>query len=89
MLPPGLFLDKSIANARIELKWECDYIREAQNLVRYKELLKDEPNFVVPKVYHDLSDEHVLTMERMKGTEIVKGNWSQDIKNKIDPFIWV
>ncbi|GMG56244.1 unnamed protein product [Ambrosiozyma monospora] len=50
MLPPGLFLDKSVANARVELKWECDYIREATNIVRMSELLKDETDFVVPKV---------------------------------------
>lgn len=83
LLPPGLFLEKSIANARVELKWECDYIREASNLVRYGEMLADEPVFRVPKVYHDLSDEHVLTMERMKGVEIVKGEWSQEIKDFI------
>lgn len=83
MLPPGLFLEKSIANARVELKWECDYIREAGNVVRYKEMLADEPAFAVPKIYHDLSDEHVLTMERMRGTEIAKGNWPQETKNKI------
>lgn len=83
LLPPGMFLEKSIANARVELKWECDYIREASNVVRYKEMLADEPVFEVPKIYHDLSDEHVLTMQRMKGTEIAKGNWSQDVKNKI------
>ncbi|GMG21240.1 unnamed protein product [Ambrosiozyma monospora] len=83
MLPPGLFLDKSVANARVELKWECDYIREATNIVRMSELLKDETDFVVPKVYHDLSDEHILTMQYMKGTEIVKGNWSQETKDWI------
>lgn len=87
MLPPGMFLEKSIANARVELKWECDYIREASNTVRYKEMLSDEPAFAVPKVYHDLSDEHVLTMERMKGIEIVKGDWSQEVKNKISAEI--
>ncbi|KAG0682667.1 hypothetical protein C6P40_001093 [Pichia californica] len=87
MLPPGMFLEKSIANARVELKWECDYIREASNTVRYKEMLANEPAFTVPKIYHDLSDEHVLTMERMKGIEIVKGDWDQEIKNKISSEI--
>lgn len=81
MLPKGLFLDKSIANARTELKWECDYIREAQNIVRFRELLQNDPVFRVPKVFHNLSGGHVLTMEKMKGTEIVKGNWDQDTKN--------
>ena len=87
LLPPGMFLEKSIANARVELKWECDYIREASNVVRYKEMLADEPAFVVPKIYHDLSDEHVLTMERMKGIEIAKGNWPQEVKSNISSEI--
>lgn len=83
MLPLGLFLDRTIANARVELKWECDYIREAQNLVRFRELLKDDPVFEVPRVLHSMCGEHVLTMEKMKGTEIVKGDWDQETKNWI------
>ena len=42
LLPKGLYLDKTIANARIELAWECDYIREAECANRFKELLADE-----------------------------------------------
>ncbi|EAZ63761.1 mitochondrial chaperone [Scheffersomyces stipitis CBS 6054] len=77
LLPPGLFLDKTIANARTELKWECDYIREAQSLIRFRDILKDDDVFEVPRVFHNLCGEHVLTMERMRGIEIVKGNWDQ------------
>lgn len=83
MLPAGLFLDKTIANARLELKWECDYLREAQNLVRFRELLKDDSAFEVPRVLHKMSGAHVLTMEKMRGTEIVKGNWDQETKDWI------
>ncbi|KAG7701312.1 hypothetical protein KL930_000234 [Ogataea haglerorum] len=87
LLPPGLFLDKSVANARVELKWECDYLREAQNIARFGDLLKDDPVFVVPRVYHELSDEHVLTMEEMRGTEIMKKEWAQETKNWISSNI--
>lgn len=83
ILPKGLFLDKTIANARVELKWECDYIREAQNLIRFRELLQDDPVFEVPRVLHQMCGEHVLTMEKMKGIEIVKGNWDQETKDWI------
>lgn len=84
ILPAGLFLDKTIANARTELKWETDYIREAQNLIRFKDMIKDdEPQFLVPKVFNELSGEQVLTMERMRGTEIVKGDWDQETNNWI------
>ncbi|KAI5955764.1 hypothetical protein KGF54_001266 [Candida jiufengensis] len=83
LLPAGLFLDKTIANARVELKWECDYIREAQNLIRMREFLKDDEVFEVPRVFHNICGEHVLTMEKMKGIEIVKGNWDQSTRDWI------
>lgn len=82
-LPEGLFLDKTIANARMELKWECDYLREAQAMENFRELLKNDDAFAVPKVYHNLSTERVLTMEMMQGTMIMKGDWDQDTKNWI------
>lgn len=83
ILPAGLFLDKTIANARTELKWECDYIREAQNLIRFRDLVADDAAFTVPKVFHNLCGEHVLTMEKLQGVEIVKGDWNQETKNWI------
>lgn len=84
ILPNGLFLDKTIANARTELKWECDYIREAQNLIRFRDLMADETDvFTVPRVFHHLCGTRVLTMERMRGVEIVKGTWDQDTRNYI------
>lgn len=82
-LPEGLFLDKTIANARTELKWECDYLREAQSLERFADLLKDDPAFTVPRVIHTASTEHVLTMDLMRGTEITKGDWDQPTRNWI------
>jgi aarF domain-containing kinase len=82
-LPEGLFLDKTIANARVELKWECDYLREAQSMETFEQFLRDDSAFTIPKVYHDVSTEHVLTMEYMKGTEITKGQWDQETKNWI------
>ncbi|VEU20076.1 DEKNAAC100196 [Brettanomyces naardenensis] len=83
ILPAGLFLDKSVANARVELKWECDYIREAKNLERFHDLLKDDDAFAVPEVFHEISDEHVLTMQKMNGIEVVKGDFDQPTKNWI------
>ncbi|CAH2355684.1 atypical kinase Coq8p, mitochondrial [[Candida] railenensis] len=83
ILPAGLFLDKTIANARTELKWECDYIRESQNLIRFRDMIEHDSAFSVPKVYNHMCGEHVLTMERMNGTEIVKGDWDQQTNNWI------
>lgn len=82
-LPEGLFLDKTIANARTELKWECDYLREAQAMERFTKLLENEPDFVVPRVVHSATTQRVLTMERMRGIQITKGNWDQETKDWI------
>ncbi|KAK0752085.1 ABC1 family-domain-containing protein, partial [Schizothecium vesticola] len=74
LLPKGLYLDKTIANARTELGWECDYEREAACAARYRELLRgeDEAVFVVPRVYAEASGKHVLTMEFMDGVGVTR-----------------
>jgi aarF domain-containing kinase len=73
LLPKGLFLDKTIDNARTELAWECDYIREAECGLRFQELLADETDvFVVPKVYSEASGKQVLTMEFMDGVGVTR-----------------
>ncbi|AQZ12840.1 COQ8 (YGL119W) and YBR230W-A [Zygosaccharomyces parabailii] len=85
LLPKGLFLDKTIANARRELKWECDYVREAAALRQFEDLLKDDPVFEVPHVYRELTTNNVITMSYMEGTEIMKlpKSTAQDLKDHI------
>ncbi|KAI9661440.1 MAG: hypothetical protein M1829_006271 [Trizodia sp. TS-e1964] len=73
MLPKGLFLDKTIENARTELAWECDYIREAECAKRFKELLKDDQDiYAVPDIIDDASGKQVITMQRFGGTGVTK-----------------
>lgn len=73
LLPKGLFLDRTIANARTELGWECDYEREAEACIRFKQLLQDEEvTFLVPQIYTEASGPGVLTAEFMTGTTVTK-----------------
>lgn len=72
LLPRGLYLDKTIANARTELAWECDYLREAECGTRFRELLRDDPVFVVPEVMPEASGKQVLTMEMLEGVAVTK-----------------
>ncbi|KAL9054138.1 MAG: hypothetical protein Q9162_004321 [Coniocarpon cinnabarinum] len=75
ILPKGLFLDKTIANARTELAWETDYIREAGYQQRFRDLLADESNtFTVPAVVQEASGPQVLTAEYMTGTAVTKSS---------------
>lgn len=73
LLPKGLYLDKTIANARTELAWECDYVREAECQTRFRELLAEESDiFTVPKVFPEACGSHVLTAEFMQGLGVTK-----------------
>lgn len=73
LLPAGLYLDKTIANARTELAWECDYKREAECQTRFRDLLKDEIDvFTVPTVIPEACGPQVLTAELMHGVAVTK-----------------
>lgn len=72
LLPKGLYLDKTIANARTELGWECDYIREGECAKRFAELLKEDTVFRVPQIIDEACGPQVLTMERMWGVGVTK-----------------
>ena len=73
LLPKGLYLNKTIDNARTELGWECDYTREAECLTRFGELMADEEAvFRVPAVYGEASGPQVLTMDFMEGTAVTR-----------------
>ena len=73
LLPKGLYLNKTIDNARLELGWECDYEREAQCAIRYQGLLKGETDvFASPGVYLEASGKQVLTMDFMDGIGVTR-----------------
>ncbi|UNI19104.1 hypothetical protein JDV02_005320 [Purpureocillium takamizusanense] len=73
LLPKGLYLNKTIDNARLELGWECDYEREAQCAIRYKGLLKGEEDvFLAPDVHLEASGKQVLTMDFMDGIGVTR-----------------
>ncbi|KZM19322.1 uncharacterized protein EKO05_0002972 [Ascochyta rabiei] len=85
ILPRGLFLDKTIANARTELGWECDYTREAECQTRFRNLVADDTDvFTVPKVFSEASGPTVLTAEMMSGVGVAKlKNLTQDQRDWI------
>lgn len=73
LLPKGLYLNKTIDNARTELGWECDYERELRCAQRYRDLLAAEDDiFLVPKIYPEASGKQVLTMEFMDGVGVTR-----------------
>ncbi|KAF2488578.1 ubiquinone biosynthesis protein-like protein coq-8 [Lophium mytilinum] len=89
LLPKGLYLDKTIANARTELGWECDYAREAECQTRFHDLLADDAEvFSVPAVVTSASGPAVLTAEYMSGVGVTKiTTLSQDQRDFIGTHI--
>lgn len=89
LLPKGLYLDKTIANARLELAWECDYIREAEMGTRFHNLLADEGDiYHVPAIVKEASGPQVLTAEFVEGTGVTKGqHFTQEQKDWIGTHI--
>ncbi|ODA78367.1 hypothetical protein RJ55_05748 [Drechmeria coniospora] len=73
LLPKGLYLNKTIDNARLELGWECDYEREAECAIRYKELLRGEEDvFLAPDVHLEACGKQVLTMDFLDGVGVTR-----------------
>lgn len=91
LAPPGLFIDEVIRVGREELKVECDYVREAENQTRFRELLLSddalsgpECKLSVPRVIPELSTKRVLTTEMAPGGTIDKvSNLDQEERNRI------
>lgn len=83
LLPRGMYLDNTIRVAKEELAWECDYVREASNTARYRDLLANDNRYKVPRVVQELCSKRVLVMERLQGRALSKAvAESQDMRNK-------
>ena len=70
LLPKDFQLDYLLEDVKLQLKNEADYIKEANWLKNYKQLLKNENDFVVPDVYDGLTTEHILAMSYETGHKI-------------------
>ncbi|KAA0701826.1 Atypical kinase COQ8B, mitochondrial [Triplophysa tibetana] len=84
VLPDGLFAESSLEVLQKELAWECDYRREAESAKRFRSLLKDDPAFVVPEVFDELSARRVITMELVNGVPLDRCvDLDQETRNEI------
>lgn len=49
---------------------EIDYVREAANAQRFKEMFKDDPTIYIPTIYDSYTTRHVIIMEWIDGIKI-------------------
>ncbi|GMF13159.1 unnamed protein product [Phytophthora lilii] len=87
ILPRGLYIDEIIRVGKEELTAECDYLNEAENQERFKELIEQNgmgEKYVVPRVYRELSTSRILTTQLISGVAVDKAvHLSQDVRNSI------
>ncbi len=58
------------AELEARLREELDYLHEADNIERFRRLLADDPEVMIPRVHRDLTTTRVLTMEYLEGYPI-------------------
>lgn len=70
ILPVELDVKGIIAEAKRQLRQEADYTIEANYLRDYRELVRDEERFVVPRVHDDFTTRHILAMDYVEGVPL-------------------
>ena len=66
--PKGLNLEPVYLEVKEMLHREVDYAAEIEHTRRFGELLKDDPRYVVPRVFPEYSSEQVLALTYEPGT---------------------
>jgi len=67
ILPIEMDISGIVAEVKRQLKEEADYRIEAQHMRRYRRLVRDDPQFIVPRVYDDLTTRRILAMDYLEG----------------------
>jgi predicted unusual protein kinase regulating ubiquinone biosynthesis (AarF/ABC1/UbiB family) len=70
LLPSELDFSTLLTEAKRQLRQEADYAQEAEYLRAYRDLVADDPRFVVPRVHDDLTTRHVLAMDYVEGVPL-------------------
>jgi predicted unusual protein kinase regulating ubiquinone biosynthesis (AarF/ABC1/UbiB family) len=90
LLPVEIDITGIVKEAKRQLHQEADYIVEAQYLKDYRKLVEDEPRFVVPRVYDDLTTKRILAMDYVEGEtlESLAGQGvSQELKDSVGSLL--
>ncbi len=70
LLPSTLDIAPLLAEAKRQLHEEADYMREAEQMLRYRQLLSGEEAFLIPAPYPELSGKRILAMDFVPGQSI-------------------
>lgn len=67
LLPKQLYVENVVQVMKRELLDECDYKREADSMLKFQEFIKDDPVFLLPKVYPEMTTKQILFSEFVNG----------------------
>lgn len=82
IVPRDYDLSPLIETVKVQLRHETDYKTEAESLARYGKLVADEPTFVVPRPYDDLTTHRILAMEFIAG-EPINDLWKTETPRRV------
>lgn len=91
LLPDKADLSGLVTEAKRQLRRETDYRVEAALQSRYRMLLADHADFVVPRVYPDLSGPRILAMDFIEGVsldEVSLGPYPQSLRDRIGALLY-
>lgn len=91
LLVPGKpNIENYVQELRRSLLEECDYLKEIEHMEKFRELYSEHcPDLIIPKVFKDLSNRSVLTMELMKGDSFEESmNYSQEEKDNLGQILF-
>ena len=84
LIPKSVDYKPLLEEAKLQLHAEADYVQEASWLVQYTELLGENSDFILPKVYEEYSTENILAMSFVEGASVESlVNASQEDRNRI------
>ena len=70
ILPIQLDISGIMAEVKRQLREEADYLIEAGYLRDYRRLVRDQPEFLVPRVHDDLTTKRILAMDFLGGESL-------------------
>jgi len=70
LLPPEVDIQPLLDDAKVQLREEADYLKEAQHLQAFRDQLAGDPRFVLPEVLPELTHRTVLAMTYVSGSPI-------------------
>lgn len=70
LVPKGPGFEDVFREIRMMLHYESDYQREANMLVTFKELLADDPRYLIPSPIPEFSTKRILAMTLLEGRSV-------------------